>query len=113
MNCPFCDIIERKRPASIIYEDENVIAFRDIHPMAPVHILIIPRRHIPSLKETEEKDITILGQLTYLAKIIAEKEGINTRGYRLVINSGAAAGQSVPHIHLHLLGGRSMHWPPG
>lgn len=107
-------IIAKEIPASIVYEDEKVLAFRDINPQAPVHVLVIPkvRDRLTELGKAEEKHKDILGELMYAAKIVAEKEGI-ADGFRVVINSGPAACQSVYHLHLHVLGGRQMKWPPG
>jgi histidine triad (HIT) family protein len=107
----FTKIINREIPASIVYEDDHVVAFRDIDPKAPVHILIVPRTEIPGVAEVEET-----GDHMYLlnaARKIAEAEGLVEQGYRLVINQGEAAGQSVPHLHVHLIGGRPLSWPPG
>jgi histidine triad (HIT) family protein len=107
----FTKIINREIPADIVYEDDHVVAFRDIDPKAPVHILIIPRTEIPGVANVEET-----GDHLYLlnaARKIAEAEGLVEQGYRLVINQGEAAGQSVPHLHMHLLGGRDLSWPPG
>ena len=108
----FGKIISGTIPAEIVYEDEHCLAFRDINPAAPTHILIIPRKYIPTLNQTSLSDETLLGHLMIVAKQIAAKEGISD-GYRLVMNCGEKAGQSVFHIHLHLLGGRSLSWPPG
>ena len=107
----FTKIINREIPADIVYEDEHVLAFRDIDPKAPVHILIVPRTEITGVATVEETgDHT---HLLYAARKIAEAEGLVEQGYRLVINQGEAAGQSVPHLHVHLLGGRPLSWPPG
>ena len=111
MSCLFCRIIAKEIPAKIVAETDACVAFRDINPQAPTHILVIPREHIESLDEA--KDPRILGQMALLAAELARKEGLAERGYRTVINHGADAGQSVWHIHLHLLGGRVMSWPPG
>ena len=98
-------------PAKLVAEDEHCVAFRDINPQAPVHVLIIPREHVPSLNQAT--DAGMLGRLSLMAADIARNEGVAGAGYRTVINTNAAAGQTVFHVHLHLLGGRSMHWPPG
>ncbi|KAF3450025.1 hypothetical protein FNV43_RR06104 [Rhamnella rubrinervis] len=110
----FDKIINKEIPSSIVYEDEKVLAFRDVNPQAPVHILVIPklRDGLTQLGKAEPKHVDILGQLLYAAKIVAEKEGI-LDGFRIVINNGPKACQSVYHLHLHVLGGRQMKWPPG
>jgi histidine triad (HIT) family protein len=110
-DCLFCRIVRKEIPAKLVAEDEHSIAFRDINPQAPVHVLVIPREHVPSLDEAS--DAGLIGRLSLMAAEIARKEGIASTGYRTVMNTNAAAGQTVFHIHLHLLGGRSMHWPPG
>jgi histidine triad (HIT) family protein len=99
--------------ADILYEDEEVLAFRDIGPQAPTHVLVIPRKPIPTLNDVQPEDAELMGKLFLTAKKIAEQEGIAKAGYRVVINCNAAGGQSVYHLHLHLLGGRPMQWPPG
>lgn len=99
--------------ADIVYEDEDVVAFRDIGPQAPTHVLVIPRKPIPTINDLEMGDAELVGKLFLAAKKIAEQEGIAEAGYRTVINCNAAAGQTVYHLHLHLLGGRPMQWPPG
>lgn len=106
MDCVFCRIVEGKIPSQMLYQDEKVVAFRDINPQAPVHILVIPRKHIPSLAELDEP--AIIGRMAEIANKLAKEEGILEAGYRLVINSGRNAGQVVPHLHLHLLGGRRL-----
>ena len=106
--CVFCDIVSGKIPSDIIYQGEDFLAFRDIHPMAPVHIVIIPKAHISSLAEVGERRGGLIGRLILLAKKLAEKEGIAEKGYRLAINCGPEGGQVVPHLHLHLLGGRKL-----
>jgi histidine triad (HIT) family protein len=111
--CLFCRIAAGEVPAKLVYEGDDLVAFRDINPQAPTHILIVPRRHIASVNELEEGDAELVGRLFLTARELAEMEGISGSGYRLVMNTGPAAGQTVDHIHLHLLGGRSMHWPPG
>ena len=112
-DCLFCKILSGKIPATIEQENDKVIAFRDIHPQAPTHILIIPREHISSTLEINRKNANILIEMSLLAQKIVKLEGIDKTGYRWVINTGIDGGQSVYHIHLHLLGGRKMNWPPG
>jgi histidine triad (HIT) family protein len=110
--CLFCQIAAGERPATIVHRGDGVIAFRDIHPQAPTHILIIPTKHIGSLTEATADDENLIGRMITTAKAIAQQENLS-KGYRLVINTGAQAGQTVFHLHAHLLGGRAMHWPPG
>ena len=111
--CLFCRIIAGEVPADIIYQDERSIAFRDINPQAPVHVLIIPRDHMESLDEAAQRDEATLGHLLRVAARIANEQGLSESGYRTVVNTGAGAGQSVFHLHLHVLGGRALNWPPG
>ena len=111
--CIFCRIIERRLPARIVFEDDEVVAFEDAHPQAPIHTLIVPRRHLASLKDATSDDGPLLGRLFLVATQLAREQGLEPRGYRTVINTGTWAGQSVFHLHLHLLGGRVFHWPPG
>lgn len=115
MSCIFCEIIERKKPAEIVYEDEKVLVFKDINPQAPIHLLIIPKKHITGIQEIKEDDIEIVGYMFFIARKIAEKLGINNyeKGYRLIFNVGKDAGQSIFHLHLHLIAGRKLSWPPG
>ena len=113
MGCLFCDIVEKKLQAKIVYEDDHVLAFEDINPQAPVHVLVIPKKHIPTNIEIREEDNILVGHMLQVANRIAKNKGIDTRGFRLVMNCNAEAGQTVFHIHLHVLGGRFMHWPPG
>lgn len=113
MDCLFCKIIDKAIPAKIIYQDDKVVAFEDIHPKAPHHLLIIPIRHIATLNEIKEEDHALLGYMVHIAKTLANDLTIAESGYRLVMNCNAGAGQTVFHIHLHLLGGRQMQWPPG
>ncbi len=108
MDCIFCQIIAGEVPSEILYQDEEVIAFRDIHPIASTHLLIIPKRHIPSLTHLSEEDLPLIGHLVNIANQLAKKEGIAEGGYRLVINCGEQGGQLVPHLHLHLIGGRRL-----
>ena len=109
--CLFCRIIRREIPSPLIYEAPDCVAFRDINPQAPTHALVVPKRHIASLNEAG--DANLLGQLLLAAAQIAKQEGIAESGYRTVINTNAHAGQAVFHIHVHVIGGREMHWPPG
>jgi histidine triad (HIT) family protein len=110
-DCLFCRIVRKEIPAKFVAEDDHCVAFRDVNPQAPLHVLVIPREHVPSLDQTN--DAELLGRLSLMAAEIARKEGVSASGYRTVMNTNAAAGQTVFHVHLHLLGGRSMHWPPG
>lgn len=109
----FEKIIARQIPAQIVYEDDLVLAFKDIKPGAPTHILVIPKKVIPRIAEATPDDHKVLGHMLLKAAEIADKAGLSRTGYRLVINNGPDAGESVPHLHLHILGGRSMSWPPG
>ncbi|HEC36383.1 MAG TPA: histidine triad nucleotide-binding protein [Anaerolineae bacterium] len=111
-DCIFCRIVRGQAPARIVYQDEHVTAFHDLHSRAPVHILIVPNRHIVGVAQVEAEDEPALGRLFTVARRLAEERGI-TDGYRLVVNNGPQAGQSVFHLHLHLLGGRPFAWPPG
>ena len=110
MDCIFCKIIAGEIPAEILYQDEEIIAFRDINPQAPVHLIIIPRKHIPSIRDLADDDLPLLGHMTVVANRLADEEGISSGGYRLIINCGEEAGQTVFHIHMHLLGGRRLTW---
>ena len=110
-SCLFCRIVRREIPSAIVWEDEHTLAFRDVDPKAPTHVLVIPKLHVASLNDAQ--DAATIGQLSLAAAKIAQAEGIAGRGYRTVINTGADAGQSVHHVHLHLLGGRTLAWPPG
>ena len=112
-DCLFCGIAAGEIPADIVYRDESVLAFRDIAPQAPVHLLIIPRKHIGSVTDLEEEDGATIGHAMTAARRLAAENGVAESGFRIVVNSGPDARQSVHHIHLHLLGGRSMDWPPG
>jgi len=111
--CIFCKISKKELPAKIVFEDSHCLAFEDIHPKAPVHLLVIPKRHIGSINEIGPEDEVLLGHLSFIARELAHQCGVEKTGYRTVINTGPNAGQSVCHIHLHLLAGRPMHWPPG
>ncbi|MCL2932508.1 MAG: histidine triad nucleotide-binding protein [Trichodesmium sp. MAG_R03] len=108
----FSKIIRREIPADIVYEDETTLAFKDINPQAPIHILVIPKKPIPKLDDSVPEDQILMGNLLFIAKRVAEEQGIQN-GYRVVINNGPDAGQTVFHLHLHVLGGRQMKWPPG
>lgn len=112
-DCLFCRILEGEIPSEKVFEDEQVFAFRDISPQAPTHILVIPRKHITSLNELDDSDAPLMGRLVAAGAEIARQKGLSGQGYRCVINTGEHGGQSVHHIHLHLLGGRSLSWPPG
>jgi histidine triad (HIT) family protein len=111
--CIFCRIAAGEVPSTMVHEDEEIVAFRDLSPQAPTHILIIPRKHVPSVTDLEAGEDAVTGRLVRVAGEIAAKEGISEPGYRLVVNCGKDAGQAVGHLHVHLLGGRRMGWPPG
>jgi histidine triad (HIT) family protein len=113
MNCIFCRILEGEIPSDTVYGDERSVAFRDTNPQAPVHILVIPREHMESLDEASQKDEALLGHLLRVAARVANEQGLSESGYRTVINTGAGAAQSVFHLHVHVLGGRTLNWPPG
>jgi len=112
-DCLFCKIIAREIPATILYEDERVIVIQDVNPQAPLHALILPRKHIATLNELTPTDDVLIGEMTRRAGTIARERGFHERGYRTVFNCNREAGQTVFHVHLHLLAGRSMSWPPG
>ena len=112
-NCLFCKIINKNIPAEIIYENEHVLAFRDINPKAPVHILIIPKKHIETLMDIKPEDKDLISEIYMAAIKVARDEGVSSSGFRMVQNCNADGGQEVFHIHFHLLGGRKMTWPPG
>ena len=109
----FEKIAAREIPADIVYESETLLAFRDINPQAPVHVLVVPRRPLSRIDEAGEEHAELLGSLLLAAARIARELGVDESGYRLVVNNGSAAGESVPHLHVHLLGGRPLEWPPG
>jgi histidine triad (HIT) family protein len=111
--CIFCRIISGAAPGTILYRDELVTAFRDIHPVAPTHVLVVPNRHIPSVDDVQAEDEAVLGRLFTVAREIARAEGIAEDGYRLIVNNGSDGGQVVYHLHLHLIGGRRMRYPMG
>lgn len=112
-NCIFCKILARQIPAKFVYKDETVFAIEDSNPQAPVHLLVLPREHLVSLKEATRDHEGLLGHLQTVAAQLAKERGLDTQGYRTVINNGALAGQSVLHLHVHVMGGRMFHWPPG
>ena len=111
--CLFCKIVARTIPAALVYEDDMVVAFDDINPQAPTHTLVIPRKHVPSIAELQDSDVGLLGRLMLAGNKIATQKGIADAGYRFVVNTGVHGGQSVLHLHLHVLGGRHLAWPPG
>ena len=112
-DCIFCGIADGRIPATIVREDEHTVAFRDLDPKAPLHVLVIPRRHIASVNSVSDADTDIMGRLFVAARDVAAAEGVADSGYRVVMNTGGDAGQTVHHAHLHVLGGRTMKWPPG
>ena len=109
----FSQIINRKKPAEIIFEDDDVVAFKDINPQAPVHVLIVPRKPIPKLTDADESDTAILGKMVMIASQIAKDNSLDEDGFRLLLNQGKNGGQTIYHLHFHLLGGRRLMWPPG
>jgi histidine triad (HIT) family protein len=109
----FQKIIDRQIPADIVYEDDEVLAFRDIHPQAPVHVLVIPKRAIPGISKAVAEDAPLLGHLLVKAAHVARLQGLDAGGYRLIVNDGTHGGQTVHHLHVHVLGGRALGWPPG
>lgn len=113
MNCIFCNIAQGELPTTRLFEDSEIMAFHDINPQAPTHMLVIPKRHIATIDDTDSKDELLLGRMVLAAKKLAKQEGLSDHGYRLVFNVNSGGGQEVYHIHLHILGGRQMHWPPG
>ncbi|WP_067514472.1 histidine triad nucleotide-binding protein [Endozoicomonas ascidiicola] len=113
MSCLFCKIVAGDIPANKVFEDDDVLAFRDINPASPTHILVIPKKHIATMNDTTVEDQAVLGKMMLIAKDLAAEEGIADDGFRLSISTNAQGGQSVYHIHLHLMGGRQMQWPPG
>lgn len=113
MDCLFCKIANKDIASDLVYEDDQVVAFRDISPQAPTHILVIPIRHISTLNELGENDKSLIGHMAFVAKQIAAQEGIAEDGYRLVFNCNGHGGQTVFHIHMHVVGGRQLMWPPG
>lgn len=113
MDCLFCKIVAGELQSDLVYQDDQIVAFRDIDPKAPHHILIIPRKHIATLTHAKETDTLLLGNMMLVAKMIAADLKVDEAGYRLVLNCNQQGGQAVYHLHLHLLAGRQMHWPPG
>ncbi len=113
MDCLFCRIIGKEIPAKTVYDDDDILAFEDINPQAPVHILVIPKKHISTSLDIREEDNELIGRLFQVANRLARDRGVAERGFRLVMNCNREAGQTVFHLHLHLLAGRAMHWPPG
>lgn len=113
MGCLFCNMVEKKIPADVVFENDHALAFRDIRPVAPTHVLVVPKRHIPATRALTAADAEAMGRVVLAATEVARKLGLEASGYRLVVNDGADAGQSVHHIHVHVLGGRAMAWPPG
>ncbi len=112
-DCIFCKIVNKQIPSRIVYEDDSILAFHDIDPKAPVHVLVIPKQHIPSINEVTQEDSQVIAHLFATLPKIAEQLGIKGSGYRVVVNCGKDAGQAVNHLHYHVLGGRSFTWPPG
>lgn len=112
-DCLFCNIVEGQAPARIIYQDERALAIEDIHPQSPVHLLVLPRKHQVSLHGASREDEALLGHLLLVAAQVARERGLELKGYRVVINNGAWGGQTVGHLHVHVMGGRVFHWPPG
>ncbi len=112
-DCIFCKIAEKKIPSKIVHEDDKAIAFEDVNPQAPTHVLVIPRKHVASIAELNDTDAGLLDHLMLTGNKIAKQKGIAEGGYRIVVNTGRNGGQTVFHLHLHVLGGRPMHWPPG
>jgi histidine triad (HIT) family protein len=113
MECIFCKIVAGQAPSEMLYQDEQVTAFRDIHPVAPTHVLIIPNQHVASVNDLTVEDEQVIGHLFSVARMLAEQEGIHQSGYRLIVNTGPHAGQLVFHLHLHLIGGQRMRYPMG
>lgn len=113
MNCIFCKIVKKMIPGNIIYEDKNILAFNDINPQAPIHILVIPKEHIPAINDIESVNKDVIFDILMIIRNIAKEKNLHKSGYRVVINSGVDAGQAVQHLHFHILGGRKFDWPPG
>lgn len=111
--CTFCQIIAGDRPGEMVYQDDQITAFRDIQPVAPSHILIVPNKHISAITEFDSADEELMGHLFTAARLIAEQEGIQESGFRLIINTGPDANQTIPHVHMHLIGGQPMQYPMG
>jgi histidine triad (HIT) family protein len=113
MECIFCKIVAGQAPSEMLYQDEQVTAFRDIHPVAPTHVLIIPNQHVASVNDLTPEDEQVVGRMFSIARMLAEQEGIHQSGYRLIVNTGPHSGQLVFHLHLHLIGGQRMRYPMG
>ena len=113
MSCIFCKIVNKEIASNIVYEDEKVVAFHDINPQAPYHILVVPKKHIPTLLELTEEDKELMGHIYFVINKIAKDLGFDGRGYRVVVNCKEEAGQTIFHLHFHVLAGRAMGWPPG
>lgn len=113
MGCTFCDIVEKRRPSTPVYEDERIYAFRDINPQAPSHILVVPKKHVPTVNDLSEEDAELVGRLVLKARDLAREEGAAEKGYRLVMNCNPWGGQSIYHVHFHLLSGRALRSPLG
>ena len=112
-DCLFCKIVAKQIPSTLVYEDDQVTAFRDINPQMPVHVLVVPNQHVANTEELSQEHDAVVGRLVRTAQEVARREGVAQSGYRLVINTGADSLNTVPHLHMHLLGGRKMAWPPG
>lgn len=112
-DCLFCKFVRKETPTRVVSEDELCLAFEDINPKAPVHVLIVPKKHIESFNTMTQEDESLVGHLAWVGRQIARKKGVDQSGYRVVVNTGPDAGQSIFHVHLHLLGGRLLAWPPG
>jgi len=113
VECLFCRIVKKEIPAQILYEDETVLAFRDVHPQAPVHLLVIPKKHVARVMDVGAEDLPLVGELHRVIQFLAKTENVQDGGFRIVVNNGPNAGQAVEHLHYHLLGGRKLGWPPG
>lgn len=113
MDCIFCKIASHEIPADLIYEDKDIVAFKDANPQAPIHLLIVPKKHIKSILDISDEDEKLVSKIVRVAQKLAEDLDLTSKGFRLVVNTGDDGGQSVAHLHVHLLGGRSMKWPPG
>lgn len=113
MGCLFCNMVEKKIPADVVFENDHALAFRDIRPMAPTHVLVVPKKHVAGIRDLGDGDASIIGEVFLAARTVAKQEGLEAGGYRLVVNDGDDAGQSVHHIHVHVIGGRKLSWPPG
>jgi histidine triad (HIT) family protein len=112
-DCLFCRIIKKELPADVVYEDPSVVAFKDIHPQAPVHLLVVPKKHIPRLMEIGAEDAGVLADIHKAIQTLAQKHAVDQTGFRIAVNNGPNAGQAVDHLHYHVIGGRKLGWPPG